>query len=197
MLPKAILKARLGATGKSKTGSSYEEHDLWRNVTTQHHTCLAWALCETALGLCKVELPVWEAPWAWDQDNCFDGRNPLVPSPAGPATWGHAGASGHLTVCHQQIVQISLLCCSGAAGTSLSLTEVGRAGGSSCSQIANLNTELVLTSLTHRWSYPQKSKVENFSYQITLLDIWIEDERSVCSYSFAKKQTRTKGSNWG
>lgn len=39
-------------------------HDFQRNVPTQHQTCLAWALCETALGLCKVELPVWETPRA-------------------------------------------------------------------------------------------------------------------------------------
>lgn len=44
-------------------------YDLWRNVPTEHQTCLAWALCETALGLCKVELPVWETPCTGHRDH--------------------------------------------------------------------------------------------------------------------------------
>lgn len=136
--------------------------------------------------------PMHRTPWPQDQDSCFDYSNLLVLSPAGPATWGHDGSSGPLTVCHQQTVQISLLCCSGAGGTFLFLTEVGMAGGSSYSQTVKPNKEFGFTFLSHRWSYSQKSKVENYSYQITLLDIWRKDERSVCSYSFAKNKPELK-----
>lgn len=115
-------------------------------------------------------------PWAQDQDSCFDCSNLLVLSPAGPATWGCVLCQWHLAVCHQQTVQISLLCGSGAGGTSLCLTDLGMAGGSSYSQTANPNVGFVSTSLTDRWSHPQKRKVGNFLYQVTLLDIWIEME---------------------
>lgn len=131
-------------------------------------------------------------PWAQDQDRCFDCSNLLGLSPAGPATRGRVLCQWHLAVCHQQTVQISLLCGSGAGGTSLCLIELGMAGGSSYSQTANPNVGFVSTSLIHKWSHSQKSKAENFSYQVTLLDIRIGDGKSICSYSFAKYKPELK-----
>lgn len=135
-------------------------------------------------------------PWAQDQDRCFDCSNLLGLSPAGPATRGRVLCQWHLAVCHQQTVQISLLCGSGAGGTSLCLIELGMAGGSSYNQTANPNVGFVSTS--HPQVIPL-SKEQSRELFISGHFVGYTNRRWKISLQLflCKIQTRTKGSNWG